>query len=84
MTKLMNRMVENHKLIRRLFLAYTAILTSWVTYQVFDDVTQINASVAAAFATQFGLATLLAGYYFKKRAEENERAETNRHEETWE
>lgn len=45
------------------FVLWCIALTTWVTYQIFADITEITTQAAAAYATLFALPTIGVGLW---------------------
>lgn len=64
-------LTEEYKLIRRLLLAWACGLITWVTLQVFEDLTKINAEVNVAYGIVVGLLGTVLALYQTTRAKED-------------
>lgn len=49
--------------ITTVFVIWCLSLTSWVTYQIFNDITAITTQAAAAYATLFALPSMGVGMW---------------------
>lgn len=59
----MSEFLYRHKIASGLVLIWTIALVSWVTYQVFVDITKITMQAAGAYATLFGLPAISVGLW---------------------
>lgn len=59
----MSEFIYRHKIASSVVLIWTIALVTWVTHQVFFDITKITMPVAGAYATLFGLPALAIGLY---------------------
>lgn len=59
--------VYKHRIASTFFLLWTMVLVTWVTYQVFRDITAINGFASAAYATLFGLPAAAVALYQWRR-----------------
>lgn len=57
------RLLENHKLVRRLLVLWACLLITVVTFVVFRDLAQVTAPVAAAYSTVVGILSCVLGFY---------------------
>jgi hypothetical protein len=64
-------LASEHKLFRRSVLLWAVFIISWGTFQMFDDITLISSSAAAAYGTLAGLLTIVIGFYFKHRKDDS-------------
>lgn len=51
----MSELIYKYRVASTLILLWAVVMFTWVTVQVFADVTKITGPVAAAFGTMFGL-----------------------------
>lgn len=59
----MSNFFYKHKLVSMFFVLWSMLLVSWVVYQVFFDVTKINAAINSALGIVFGLPTAAIGLW---------------------
>jgi ABC-type sugar transport system permease subunit len=65
------RLFEEHKLIRRLLVLWAVALITWVITTVFSDLPLLTGAVAAALATVIGLLTVVVAFYQWSRQNED-------------
>jgi len=63
--------IENHKLIRRFALIWACILITWVTVQVFIDISKITSAVVGALTVIVGILASVIGFYQYQRGKED-------------
>ena len=64
-------LIEHHKLVRRLLVAWAAGLITWVTVRVFGGpLADITGNVVAAYTVTCGLLTIVLGLYQVQRSKE--------------
>jgi membrane associated rhomboid family serine protease len=58
-----DRLFNEHQLVRRLLVVWAIFLITWVVVQVFSDLGAINAAVASALATVSGILSMVIVHY---------------------
>lgn len=67
------RLFEEHKLIRRLLVLWAVTLITWTVTRVFSDLAALTAPVATALATVTAILTAVLGFYQWARQNEDKK-----------
>lgn len=72
---IIDTLVNRHKLVRRLLVAWAIGLITWVTVQVFGGpLSEITGNVVAAYTVTTGLLTVVLSLYQTHRGKEDARS----------
>jgi len=69
--RFIEKLVEQHKLVRRGLVVWIVVEITWVVDRVFTSPHEITAPEATAFGVLTGLLTLVLGFYQRTRSKED-------------
>lgn len=71
--RFVERLFEEHKLIRRLLVIWAMALITWTVTRVFSELAALTAPVATALATVTAILTAVLGFYQWARQNEDKK-----------